>query len=335
MEKLTIIGAGSWGSALARIISDNGYQVIMYDVNQEMVDEINTYHTNKSKLPVGTLNENVSATTDLSKAIEFGDIIVLVVPTAVIRGALKEINKVITKKRLFVNASKGIEPDTYKRVSEIVKEEINPNYLEGFVALSGPSHAEEVILQLLTLVTSASENLEHAKIIQRIFSNQTYFRVYTVTDLIGVELSASLKNIIAVASGMIAGLGYGDNTRAALITKGLAEIKRIACLLGAEEKTLFGLAGLGDLVVTCTSEHSRNYQAGYKIGSGKNLEQALSEMTMVVEGARSAIAAHQLIVKHNIYAPIIEAVYDIIYNKQDPNQRILDLMQTSLKNEII
>ncbi|MDD3036015.1 MAG: NAD(P)H-dependent glycerol-3-phosphate dehydrogenase [Candidatus Saccharimonadaceae bacterium] len=332
-EKITIVGAGSWGSGLARIVSDNGYRVMMYDIDPMVVNEINTNHTNKSKLPTGCLNENVSATTDMAKAIEFGDIIVLVVPTAVIRRALRSINQVITARKLFVNASKGIEPDTYKRVSEIVSEEISSEYIEGFVALSGPSHAEEVIKQMLTLVTAASPNLEHAQKVQRIFSNQSYFRVYTVCDLIGVELCSSLKNIIAIAAGIIAGLGYGDNTRAALIARGLVEIARIAKARGAEEKTIYGLAGLGDLVVTCTSLHSRKYQAGYKIGSGKDLEQALAEMTMVVEGARSAIAAHQIIKKHNIYAPIIEAVYDIIYHKQNPQDRISEMMQYDLKEE--
>ena len=333
MERLTIIGAGSWGSALGKIASDNSHQVIMYDQSEEIVSEINRFHTNKTKLPVGKLNDNVKATTDLKEAIAYSDIILLVVPTSVIRIVLKEINQVITSKKLFVNASKGLEPNTFKRVSEIVTEEINSDYLEGFVALSGPSHAEEVILGMLTLLTSTSPNLSHAQLIQRIFSNQSYFRVYTLADLVGVEICSSLKNIIALASGIIAGLGYGDNTRAALITRGLVEIKRIAYKLGADEKTIFGLAGLGDLIVTCTSTHSRNFQAGYKIGSGKNLEQALSEMTMVVEGARSAIAAHQLIARFNIYAPIIETVYDIIYNKFEPKERIIKLMQNDLKEE--
>lgn len=335
MEKLTIIGAGSWGTALARIVSDNNYPVILYDVNQDVVDEINTHHTNKDKLPNGVLNKYVSATTDLDYAINYCDIIVLVVPTAVSRLVLKQINSVIKTPKLFVNASKGIEPDTYKRVSEIVYEEVHNDFISGFVALSGPSHAEEVILQMLTVVTATSTNVEHAKIIQRIFSNQSYFRVYGQTDLVGVELCSSLKNIIAIASGMIAGLGYGDNTRAALITRGLVEMKRIATTLGAEEMTVYGLAGLGDLVVTCTSTHSRNYQAGYKIGNGKDLNQALSEMTMVVEGARSAVAAHQIIKKYNIYAPIIESVYDVIYNKKDPKERIADLMKNDLKLEDI
>jgi glycerol-3-phosphate dehydrogenase (NAD(P)+) len=333
MEKIVIIGAGSWGSGLARIIGDNGYEIMMYDVNQEQVDEINQFHTNRAKLPVGNLNTTVKATTNLNDAINFGEIIVLVVPTAVIRSVLKQINQVIKQPKIFVNASKGLEPNTFKRVSEIVDEEIKANYLQGFVALTGPSHAEEVILQMLTLVTASSKNLEHAELIQRIFSNQTYFRVYTINDLIGAELCGSLKNVIAIASGIVTGLGYGDNTKAALITRGLVEIKRIATFLGADEKTIYGLAGLGDLVVTCMSEHSRNYQAGYKIGNGKNLEQTLSEMTMVVEGARTAIAAHQIIAKYEIYAPIIEAVYEIIYLKQDPRERILRLMQNSLKPE--
>lgn len=335
MDKITIIGAGSWGMALAKIISDNNYPVILYDIDQKIVDEINIFHTNKSKLPNGVLNDFVSATTSLKEAIDFGNVIVIVVPTAVSRKVLSEINLVIEKPKLFCNASKGIEPNTYKRFSEILYEEINNDFIEGFVALSGPSHAEEVILQMTTLVTAASNNLEHAKRIQKIFSNQHYFRVYAHPDLIGVEICSSLKNVIAVASGVISGLGYGDNTRAALITRGLVEMKRIALSFGADELTVYGLAGLGDLVVTCTSTHSRNFQAGYKIGSGKDLEIALSEISMVVEGARSAIAAYQIIKDKNIYAPIIESVYDIIYNKKDPKTRISQLMSNDLKIEDI
>ncbi|HNZ50652.1 MAG TPA: NAD(P)H-dependent glycerol-3-phosphate dehydrogenase [Bacilli bacterium] len=333
MEKLVIIGAGSWGSGLARIIGDNGYEIMMYDINQKQVDEINQFHTNRAKLPVGVLNESVRATSNLKEAIAFGAIVVLVVPTAVIRSILYEINAVIRTPKLFVNASKGLEPNTFKRVSEIVEEEISPAFVKGFVALSGPSHAEEVILQMLTLVTAASKQSEYAELIQRIFSNQSYFRVYTTNDLVGVELCGALKNVIALASGIVTGLGYGDNTKAALITRGLVEIKRLALVLGANEATVYGLAGLGDLVVTCMSNHSRNYQAGLKIGSGKNLEQTLSEMTMVVEGARTAIAAHQIIQRYEIYAPIMETVYDIIYLKHDPREAILELMKSSLKPE--
>lgn len=332
-ERIAIIGAGSWGSALARIISDNGYEVKLFDVDENIVNEINQFHTNKSKLPVGTLNENVTATTNLKEAIAFGDLIVLAVPTAVIRGVLANINKVIESPKIFVNASKGIEPNTYKRVSEITKEEVDAKYIKGFVALTGPSHAEEVIQQMLTVVTAASDDMEIAKKVQEIFSNQTYFRVYRLNDLIGAELGGSLKNIIALASGILEGLGYGDNTKAALITRGLVEMRRLAVAMGAKEETLFGLTGLGDLVVTAMSKHSRNFQAGYKIGSGKDLEKALSEMPMVVEGARSCISAYQASRELGIETPIIDAVYDIIYNKVDPRERILELMKRALKEE--
>lgn len=332
-EKITVIGAGSWGSALTRIISDNGYEVVLFDVNEAVVHEINTFHTNTSKLPNGKLSKRVKATTDLQFATQFADIILLAVPTAVIRGVLQKIGKVLDSKKIFVNASKGIEPETFKRVSQIVAEEIPNEFIEGFVALTGPSHAEEVILKMLTVVTAASDDMVIAEKIQKIFSNDSYFRVYTLDDLIGAELGGSLKNIIALASGIAEGLGYGDNTKAALITRGLVEMQRIAVAMGAKEHTLFGLTGLGDLVVTCMSRHSRNFQAGYKIGSGKDLEKTLSEMTMVVEGARSCISAYQVARKLNIETPIIDGVYDIIYNHRDPKETVLELMSRSLKEE--
>ena len=331
--KISVIGAGSWGTALSRIISDNGYQVLIYDINQETIDEINNNHTNISKLPNGVLNDNVRGTTNLEDAIAFGDIILLVVPTKVIRGVLENINKVIKQKKIFVNASKGIEPKTFKRVSEIVYEVIKPDFIEGFVALTGPSHAEEVIMQMLTMVTAASNDLKYSYIIQNIFSNQTYFRVYALDDLIGAELGGSLKNIIALASGMLDGLGYGDNAKAALVTRGLVEIQKLAMALGAKEKTLFGLTGLGDLVVTCFSAHSRNFQAGRKIASGKDLAKTLSEMSMVVEGARSCEAAYYASKELNVETPIIDAIYDVIYNQHQPMDVINKLMQRSLKQE--
>jgi len=331
--KISIIGAGSWGTALSRILSDNGHQVLIYDINPETVAEINTFHTNKAKLPNGVLNEDVKATNDLDFAISFCDIVLLVVPTKVIRGVLNNISMVIKSKKIFVNASKGIEPKTFKRVSEIVFEMIPNEYIEAFVALTGPSHAEEVILQLLTLVTAASNNHKYAVLIQKIFSNQTYFRVYALNDLIGAELGGSLKNIIALASGMLDGLGYGDNAKAALVTRGLVEIQKLAVALGAKKKTLYGLTGLGDLVVTCFSPHSRNYQAGKKIASGKDLEKTLSEMNMVVEGARSCEAAYFASKVHNIETPIIDAIYDVIYNHHHPQDVIAKLMQRELKVE--
>ncbi len=333
MEKVAVIGAGSWGCALSRILGDNQHLVTIYDIDKPTVDEINTYHTNKSKLKEGKLPLNVQATTNMEEAIKKSDIILLVVPTAVVRGVIQEIRNYLDVPKLFINASKGIEPNTYKRVSEIVYEEIPHQLVQGFVALTGPSHAEEVIMQNLTAVAAASDDLECAKRVQIMFSNQTYFRVYTVHDLIGAELGGSLKNIYALAAGICAGLGFGENAKAALITRGLAEMKRLAISMGAKEDTLNGLTGVGDLIVTCTSTLSRNYQAGFIIGNGSDLKQALSQMTMVVEGARTCIAAYQYAQENNLYTPIIAAVYHVIYEKNNPRQEIERLMMSALKGE--
>lgn len=333
MKNITIIGAGSWGCALSRILGDNGHNVLLYDIDEEAVKEINEFHTNSKKLFTSKLPNNVTATTCLKEAIQRNDYILLVVPTAVVRSVLKQINEVIDSKKVFINASKGIEPDTFKRVSEIVYEEIKQEYLEGFVVLTGPSHAEEVVNQKLTVVAAASDNIELAKDVQVMFSNKEYFRVYTCDDLIGAELGGSLKNIYALAAGIIEGLGYGVNAKAAIIARALVEMKRLSKALGANEETLNGLTGVGDLVVTCTSNLSRNYQAGYMIGTGDNLDEALSKMTMVVEGARTCISAYQAAKKFNIYTPIIDSIYDVIYNHQKPKDVIYNLMATSLKNE--
>ena len=331
--KISIIGSGSWGSALAQILSDNKHQVLMYDVDKNIVNEINSEHTNKSKFEDAKLNDDIKATSDLAKAVNFGDLILLAVPTAVIRSVLERINKVIEDPKLFVNVAKGIEPETFKRVSEIVFEEIAESKRKGYVVLTGPSHAEEVVLGMLTLVTAASNSLDDAKLVQKIFSNKENFRVYTSTDLIGAELCGSLKNVIALASGMAYALNFGDNSKAALITRGLVEIKRIVLALGGKMETVYGLSGVGDLIVTCTSFHSRNFQAGIKIAQGKNLKQTLSEITMVVEGARTAVAAHQIIKEYKISAPIIEGVYEIVYKHKDVKKAIANLMARSLKSE--
>lgn len=333
MENITVIGAGSWGCALGRILADNGYNVLLYDIDEKTVNEINEYHTNSNKLFNAVLPNNVSATNSIKKAVEFSKYIVLVVPTAVVRGVLKQINKELNDKKLFINASKGIEPDTFKRVSEIVKEEIDEKYFEGFVALTGPSHAEEVVAQKLTVVGAASDNIENAKLVQEMFSNKQYFRVYTVNDLVGAELGGALKNIYAIAAGIVDGIGFGVNAKAAVISRALVEMKRLAKVLGGKEDTLNGLTGVGDLIVTCTSNLSRNYQAGYMIATGDNLEEALSKMTMVVEGARTCISAYQAAKQYNVYTPLIDGVYEIIYNHKKPIDILTEFMSTNLKDE--
>jgi len=332
MSKLTVIGGGSWGVALSQLLIDNGHDVIIYDNNEQVVDSINNEHR-ALVLDGVILPSTLKATLNLGRAVNYGDYIVIAVPTKVIRETLKNIDSHLKTEKIFINGSKGIEPGTFKRVSQIVKEEISSNLFGGFVAISGPAHAEEVVKRMVTSVVSASDNAKICKDVQNIFSNKEYFRVYTSMDIIGVEMGASLKNIIALASGILAGLGYGDNARSALITRGLVEIVRLSVAVGADERTLLGLAGVGDLIVTCTSKHSRNFQAGYKIGSGSNLEETLDSMTMVVEGARSCIAAYELAKEFDIEIPLIESTYKIIYNRQSPIKSIGELMGRDLKAE--
>jgi len=332
-SKITVIGAGSWGCALARILGDNGHDVLIYDVDKNSIDEINVYHTNKAKLKDGLLPLCVKGTTDLKEAIEFSSNVLLVVPTKVVRSVLLDINKYIDSQKLFINASKGIEPDSFKRVSEIVYEVIDNNYIKGFVSLTGPSHAEEVICQNLTMIAAASENEEHSVYVQELFSNNKYFRVYRVNDLIGAELGGSLKNVYAIAAGLCDGMGYGVNAKAALITRGLNEMKKLAIAMGAKEETLNGLTGVGDLIVTCTSPLSRNYMAGMNIARGKDLQETLDSIPMVVEGARTCISAYFAARKYNLETPIIDAIYNVIYNKKDPKNELKEIMARGLKEE--
>ena len=333
MENIAIVGGGSWGSALANLLVDNNKNVLIYDNDLKTVNEINQFHTNKAKLGEARLNKLVVATSDLKKALNHSKIIVLAVPTSVTRIVLEDINKVLTKEKLFCNVAKGLEFKTNKRVSEIVYDVIDNDLIRGFVSLTGPSHAEEVVVRKLTSIVAASENIKQAKLIQEIFSNTDYFRVYTSTDLIGAELGGSLKNIYAIASGMLDGLDYGINAKSALITRGLIEMKRIAIRLGAEEETLNGLVGVGDLIVTCMSKFSRNYSAGLMIGEGDDLKTSLSKMTMVVEGVKTCKTAYFLAKELKIQTPIINAVYNILFKEIEPEIEIAKLMARDLKSE--
>lgn len=315
--KITVIGGGSWGLALSKVLSINGHDVLVYDINNKIVNKINELHIClqlNEDIP-----ENIVATSSMEEAMNFSDIVLFVVPTKVLRIAINDALKYIKKPKLIINAAKGIEPETFLRISEIFIEMIPAKLLEGFVSLSGPSHAEEVIKCLTTVVTASSENEEDAVLVQNLFHNSEFFRVYTSTDLKGAELGGALKNIFALASGLIAGKGLGDNARAALITRGLVEMSKFYEMYGADPKSLMGLSGIGDLVVTCTSPHSRNFQAGYKIGNGKDLEETLNSMTMVVEGIRTCEAAYKYAVSKNLEMPLISAVYEVLFNKMDPD----------------
>lgn len=329
--KIAVIGGGSWGIALSSVLSNNNHQVLVYDVSQKIINKVNNLHICyqlDEDIP-----KDIKATNDIDEAINYSDVLLFAVPTKVLRLALKDVIEKLTTPKLFINAAKGIEPDTFLRVSEIFTEMVPSEYLKGFVALSGPSHAEEVIKKMTTVVTCASEDEANALFAQKLFHNNDYFRVYSSTDVKGVELGGALKNIFALASGLIAGKGLGDNARAALITRGLVEMQKFYEHYGADTQSLFGLTGVGDLIVTCTSPHSRNYQAGYKIGHGKDLEETLHSMTMVVEGIRTCEAAHKYALENNLDLPIIDAIYEVLFNKMDPELAYKKLFERRRKKE--
>ncbi len=329
--KVSIVGGGSWGLALAKVLSDNNHETLVYDVNPETVKAINEEH--RCLQLDEAIPESVRATGNVEEILAFSDILLFVVPTKVLREAICSILPHLETKKLFINAAKGIEPATFKRASEIFAEMVPPEYLEGFVALSGPSHAEEVIKGMMTAITSASENEEHACFVQSLFHNKTYFRVYSSTDLKGVELGGALKNIFALAAGIAKAQGHGDNALAALITRGLVEMGKIYEQLDASKDALLGLSGIGDLFVTCTSEHSRNYRAGLKIGSGKNLDETLDSITMVVEGIRTTEAAYELAKQAGIDTPIINAIHDVVFDRVEPSEAFAKLLSRTSKPE--
>lgn len=326
-----VLGAGSWGTALAKVLHENGHKVTLWSRNQEQVKEINQHHTNKKYLPETLLPEGIVATTDLKQTVN-NDVLLFVVPTKAIRSLARQIEGMIKEPKLIIHASKGLEQNTYKRLSTILAEEISTKNRKAIVALSGPSHAEEVVARDITTITSASENEEAAKFVQQLFLND-YFRVYSNTDIIGVELGAALKNIIALAAGTISGLGYGDNAKSALVTRGLAEITRLGVALGADPLTFMGLSGVGDLVVTCTSPHSRNWRAGNLLGKGESIDSILSNMGMVVEGVSTAKAAYELAKEYRIDMPITRAVYKVVYEDAEVKYVIMDLMNREGKAE--
>lgn len=329
--KVGFIGGGSWGSTLANLLSDNGHETLIYDINQETVKLINEKHTHPFFDCI--INNDVVATTNLADVVNFSDILVIGVPTKVIRNVMEEVKGLITSPKLFINVSKGIEPKTLLTVSGIADEIFTKNEMKGFVTLSGPSHAEEVIKRKLTLLVAASKNIKDAELVQKLFSNKTYMRVYASTDIIGVEVSGSVKNAIALVSGVCTGLGLGENARAALIDRGALEIIRIVSVLGGEKETVYGLAGIGDLIVTASSMNSRNFQAGLKIGQGEDVEEVVNNSKMVVEGVRVLQSAHEIAIKHNLYLPIIETAYKVIFEKLDINEAIETIITAQLKKE--
>lgn len=330
---ITVLGAGSWGTALSMVLADNGHEVRIWSHKQAQVDEINDLHVNSHYLPGKQLPEELVAFSNLEAALKGTDAILFVIPTKAIRQVSADIVPFIDGKPVIIHASKGLEQGTHKRISEILTEEIPEEKRNGVVALSGPSHAEEVAVKDLTTITSACHQTDSAEYVQGIFMND-YFRVYTNQDIVGVELGGALKNIIAVGAGALVGLGYGDNAKAALMTRGLAEITRLGVSFGADPLTFLGLSGVGDLIVTCTSIHSRNWRAGKMLGEGKSLDEIVENMGMIIEGLSTTKAAYELAVQKNVELPITTAIYEVLYNNADVKEVITDLMNRVGKNEI-
>lgn len=333
MTKVAVVGAGSWGTAVACVLADNAHDTIIYARREEQAAEINEQSTNRSYLGDARLPSTLRATASLAEAVEGADAIVLAVPTSAMRATLRQVKPLVDHPMRWIHVSKGIEPDTLLRVSEIIEEELDATIIHSIVALSGPSHAEEVVQHQPTTVSAASDQLEAAEWVQDLFMNET-FRVYTNDDIIGVELGGSLKNVIALGAGITDGLGHGDNAKAALITRGLAEITRLGVKMGAKPLTFSGLTGLGDLIVTCTSVHSRNWRAGNALGRGESLEEVERTMGMVIEGVRTTKAAHQLALQHDVSMPITEALYSVLFEGVTPKEAVEALMNRMKKQEV-
>ncbi|MHC8516543.1 NAD(P)H-dependent glycerol-3-phosphate dehydrogenase [Sporosarcina sp. ITBMC105] len=332
MEKITVLGAGSWGTAIAFVLAENGHDCLLWTRRTEQAVEINEQHTNAAYLPGISLPENLHSHADLAAAVAHAQTIVIAVPTKAIREVCRQIEALSNEPKLIVHVSKGIEPDSLKRISEVIEEEIDHLKRQAVVALSGPSHAEEVVLRHPTTITAASNDNAAAVRVQDLFMNQ-YFRVYTNDDLIGVELGAALKNIIALGAGISDGIGYGDNAKAALITRGLAEITRLGVKMGANPLTFSGLTGLGDLIVTCTSVHSRNWKAGNLLGKGQTLDEVVSGMGMVIEGVRTTKAAYRLAEKYDVSMPLTQALYAVLFESVHPKEAVDQLMNRMKKQE--
>ncbi|MCE5097403.1 NAD(P)H-dependent glycerol-3-phosphate dehydrogenase [Staphylococcus devriesei] len=332
MTKITIFGMGSFATALANVLAENGHTVLMWGKNDDSVKELNDHHQNKRYLKSAQLNHTIKATSNLKEATEFSDVYLMALPTKAIREVTEQIDQLIDSKKTFIHVAKGIENKTFKRVSEMIEDSISEAHNGGIGVLSGPSHAEEVVIKQPTTVAASSKDEHISKLIQDLFMND-YLRVYTNNDLVGVELGGALKNIIAVASGIVAGIGYGDNAKAALMTRGLAEISRLGEKLGADPMTFLGLGGIGDLIVTCTSTHSRNYTLGYKLGKGQTTEEALNEMDMVVEGINTTNSVYHLAKEQQVDMPITNALYKVLFEDKPVKDSVRDLMGRDKKAE--
>ena len=329
MANIGIIGAGSWGTALARLLAVNGHDVVMWSIVEDEIRMLQENHEHLTKLPGVKLPDDIVFTTDMECAVKGKDILVLAVPSPYTRSTSRTMAPYVSEGQIIVSVAKGIEESTLKVLADVIKEEIPQ---ADVAVLCGPSHAEEVGRGIPTTVVAGAKTRKTAEYIQNVFMNKV-FRVYTSPDMMGMELGGALKNVIALAAGIADGLGCGDNTKAALITRGIAEMSRLGVAMGGHIETFNGLTGIGDLIVTCASRHSRNRKAGYLIGQGKTMQEAMDEVKMVVEGVYSAKAAKILAEKYHIDMPIVEEVNQVLFEGKSAKEAMTDLMLRDKKIE--
>lgn len=322
MSDIAIIGAGSWGTALSVLLRNNGNKITIWSCIESEVAMLKEFHEQKDKLPGVILKDDVIFTSNLQEAMKDKDILVLAVPSPFTRSTAHQMAPFIRDGQVIVNVAKGIEESTQMTLSQVIEEELPSAEV---CVLSGPSHAEEVGAGIPTTIVVGAKELETAKYLQNVFMSDV-FRVYISPDILSIELGAALKNVVALAAGIADGLGYGDNTKAALITRGIAEIARLGLAMGGRLETFYGLTGIGDLIVTCASMHSRNRRAGILIGEGKSYEEAMTEVKQVVEGVYAAKAGLVLSKKYNVSTPIIEKVNSILFNGENPREAVKELM---------
>lgn len=333
MAHLSILGAGSWGIAVANLMAEQNHSVQLWKHYRDGAKRLMETRRDDSKLRGVDIHSEIKITPDLGEALEDAEFVVIAVPAQNVRHVCREINRSGAPEGIIVSLAKGIEVSSLRRVSEIVGEELGEDCGKRTVVLSGPSHAEEVARKVPTSVVAAGQDTTARKSVQQVMASAE-FRVYTSDDVIGVELGGALKNVIALAAGMVYGLQLGDNTTGALLTRGLAEISRLGIEMGARPETFAGLSGLGDLVTTCISSHSRNRYVGERIGRGERLSDILTSMTMVAEGVETTRAAARLAERHQVEMPITEKVYEVLFNHKPPAQAVDELMTRELKSEL-
>ena len=329
--KIRILGTGSWGSALAQVVADNGHDVMMWGIDASEVNDIENNHHNSKYFEV-EMNHDVHATQDIN-CVKDADVILIAVPVMALESVVEQIAPLLDHSVTFINVAKGFHPVTHERLSVVMERIIPSSMRKAIVSLIGPSHAEEVILRMLTSVNAVSDNEQQAQMIQELFSN-SYFRVYRNTDVIGAEIGVALKNVMAIASGILEGVGQGDNARAALMTRGLAEMTRYGVAHGGKAETYLGLDGVGDLIVTCTSMHSRNFTAGLQIGKDGSAENFWKENKRTVEGVAACKVVYEQAKAEGIEMPIVNEVYAVLYEGKSPAEAISALMGRSLKSEM-